>query len=66
MVIQQEFQQCGIGAGSKEIIGGYQKTVGRLMKKVTEDGNERGRAGCSGVEQGPTTTGGTGYVCTHF
>jgi len=37
MEIQQEFQQCGIRVGSKEMIGGYQKTVGRLMKKVTED-----------------------------
>jgi len=37
MVIQQEFQQRSIGAGSKEMIGGYQKTIGRLMKKVTKD-----------------------------
>jgi len=37
MVIQEEFQQRSIGAGSKEMIGGYQKTIGRLMKKVTED-----------------------------
>jgi len=37
MEIQQEFQQRGIGVGSKEMIGGYQKTIGRLMKKVTED-----------------------------
>ena len=35
MEIQDDFQHQGIQSGSQAMIGEYQKTVGRLMKKIT-------------------------------